>query len=305
VRALGGWLAALLVLAIFPFLGPPVFYLRLIGNILLFIVLAQSWNIIGGYTGYISFGHVTFFGIGAYVAALLFDAWAVPPYAATLPAGLAAAIFAVLIGYPTLRLRGPYFAIATLALSLVVQVAVSNMAFTGSGEGINVRGGMPFGGFAREQAFYLCYLALAAIACGVTMWAERSKLGYGLRAIRDDQDVALSIGVAATRLKLTAFALSSFFAGTAGSIYAHQVAYVSAPDIFTLDVSIKSLVYAVVGGTSTVLGPVIGSVLMELLNIGLTTSALGQIRIDHIVFGVLLAIVVLAAPRGIMGYFRR
>src|SRR5207247_761273 len=158
---------------------------------------------------------------------------------------------------------------------------------------------------AREQAFYLCYLALAAITCGFVIWAERSKVGYGLCAIRDDQDVAQSVGVMATRLKLTAFALSSFFAGMAGSIYAHQVAYVSAPDIFTLDISIKSLLYAVIGGTSTVAGPVIGAVLMELLNIGLTTSALGQIRIDHIVFGVLLAIVVLAAPRGIMGLLRR
>src|SRR5262249_1160500 len=155
------------------------------------------------------------------------------------------------------------------------------------------RGGVPVGGFTREQVLYLCYLALAAMTCGFVLWAERSKLGFGWRAIRDDQDVALSVGVGATRLKLIAFGASSFFAAMAGSIYAHQVAYVSAPDIFTLDVSIKSLVYAVVGGTSTVLGPIIGSTLMEVLNIGLTTSALGQIRIDHIVFGVLLGAVVL------------
>ncbi len=301
LRPFGAWLVLLTLLIVFPLLQPPLFYMRLVGTILLFVVLAQSWNIIGGYTGYISFGHVTFFGIGAYVAALLFRSAGWPPYAAALPAGLAAALFALLIGFPTLRLRGPYFAIATLALSLIVQVALANLPFTGSGEGIVVRGGMPFTRVALEQAFYFCYLALAGLTVGAVIWMERSKFGYGLRAIRDDQDVALSVGVSAIRLKLAAFALSSFFAGMAGSVYAHQAAYVSAPDVFTLDISIKSLVYAVVGGTSTVLGPVIGSVLMELLNIGLTTSALGQIRIDHIVFGVLLAIVVVAAPRGIMG----
>jgi branched-chain amino acid transport system permease protein len=299
------WLATLAALLALPWFEPPVFFLRLLGTVLLFVVLAQSWNIIGGYTGYISFGHVTFFGLGGYVAALSFTWFGWPPYVAVVPAGLIAALFAVIVGYPTLRLRGPYFAIATLALGLVTQLAVGNLPFTGGGEGIVVRGGMPFTRYALEQAFYFSYLALAAVTVFTVMRMEVGKLGYGLRAIRDDQDVALSVGVHATRLKLIAFALSSFFAGAAGSIYAHQVAYVSAPDLFTLDISIKSLVYAVVGGTSTVVGPVIGAVFMELLDIFLATSAIGALRIDHIVFGVLLAITVLVAPRGLVGILSR
>jgi branched-chain amino acid transport system permease protein len=302
---LAPWLVALGVLLVLPLFEPPVFVLRLIGTVLLFIVLAQSWNIIGGYTGYISFGHVTFFGLGAYVAALTFTWFGWPPYVAVVPAGLVAATFAVIVGYPTLRLRGPYFAIATLALGLVTQLAVANLPFTGGGEGIVVRGGMPFTRYALEHAFYLSYLALAVATIGAVMRLERSKLGFGLRAIRDDQDVALSVGVAATRLKLIAFGLSSFFAGAAGSIYAHQVAYVSAPDLFTLDISIKSLVYAVVGGTSTVFGPVLGAIFMELLDIYLATSVIGALRIDHIVFGVLLAVTVLIAPRGLVGVLSR
>jgi branched-chain amino acid transport system permease protein len=264
-------------------------------------VLSESWNITGGYTGYVSFGHVTFFGIGAYVGALLFVWLGIPAYLATLPAGVLAAAFAVVVGYPTLRLRGPYFAIATLALGFVVQLAVGNLPFTGGGEGIVIRGGMPFQRYALEEAFYFSYLVIAALTVGAVMLVDRSRFGYGLRAIRDDQDAALSLGVSATRLKLVAFALSSFFAGAVGAIYAHQVAYVSAPDVFTLDVSIKSLVYAVVGGTSTVLGPIVGAFCMEILDIFLTTSALGALRVDHIVFGVLLAAAVLVAPRGLVG----
>ena len=295
----------LAALIIFPLLEPPVFYVRLIGTVLLFVVLAESWNIIGGYTGYVSFGHVTFFGIGAYVGALLFAWFGVPAYLAVVPAGIVAAAFAILVGYPTLRLRGPYFAIATLALGFVTQIAVANLPFTGGGEGLVVRGGMPFQRYALEAAFYFSYLGVAVATVGAVMLLERSKLGYGLRAIRDDQDVALSVGVGATRLKLIAFGMSSFFAGAVGAIYAHQVAYVSAPDVFTLDVSIKSLVYAVVGGTSTVLGPIVGALAMEVLNIFLTTSILGTLRIDHVVFGVLLAITVLLAPRGVVGSLGR
>jgi branched-chain amino acid transport system permease protein len=299
------WLGLLAVLIALPFFEPPVFYLRLLGSVLLFVVLAQSWNIIGGYTGYVSLGHVTFFGIGAYVSALLFARLGWPPFVALLPAGLVAAVFAVIVGYPTLRLRGPYFAIATLALGLVTQLAVGNLPFTGAGEGIVLRGGFPFTRYALELAFYFSYLGIATATVAAVIVLERSKLGFGLRAIRDDQEVALSIGVSALRLKLVAFGLSSFFAGAVGSIYAHQVAYVSAPDIFTLDISIKSLVYAVVGGTSTVLGPIVGALLMELLNVGLATSAIGALRLDHVVFGVLLAITVLAAPRGIVGVLTR
>jgi branched-chain amino acid transport system permease protein len=296
-----GWLVLLCALLAFPVFEPPVFYVRLIGTVLLFVVLAESWNIIGGYTGYVSFGHVTFFGLGAYCSALLFVWFGIPPYVAVIPAGLVAAAFALVVGYPTLRLRGPYFGIATLALGLVTQIGVGNLPFTGGGEGLVVRGGMPFQRCALEEAFYFAYLGVAVATVGAVFILERSKLGYGLRAIRDDQDVALSIGVSATKLKLVAFALSSFFAGAAGAIYAHQVAYVSAPDVFTLDISIKSLVYAVVGGTSTVLGPIVGALFMEVLNIFLTTSVLGDWRIDHVVFGVLLAAVVLLAPRGVVG----
>jgi branched-chain amino acid transport system permease protein len=301
-------LVCLLVLAaliVFPLVEPPVFYIRLLGTVFLYITLAQSWNIIGGYAGYVSFGHVTFFGIGAYVAALLFRGLGWPPYLAALPAGLVAAGFALIVGYPTLRLRGPYFGIATLALSLVVQLAVANLPFTGAGEGIVVRGGLPFRRLALEQAFYFMYFVLALLSVATVLWIELSKFGYGLRAIRDDQDAASSLGVNATRLKLVAFGLSSFFPGAAGAIYAHQAAFVSPSDVFTLLISIKSLVYAVVGGAGTVLGPILGATLMELLNMFISTSPLAAYHIDRIVFGLLLTLAVLAAPRGLLGLLER
>jgi branched-chain amino acid transport system permease protein len=298
-------LLAVAALVVFPLVEPPIFYIRLLGTVFLYVTLAQSWNIIGGYTGYISFGHVTFFGIGAYVAAMLFRDLAWPPYLAAVPAGLVAAGFAIIVGYPTLRLRGPYFGIATLALSLVVQLALAILPFTGAGEGIVVRGGLPFRRLALEQAFYFFYLILALLTVAAVLWIEHSKFGYGLRAIRDDQDAASSLGVNATRLKLVAFGLSSFFPGAAGAFYAHQAAFVSPTDVFTLLISIKSLVYAVVGGAGTVLGPILGAALMELLNMFMTTSPLGTYHIDRIIFGLLLTLVVLAAPRGVVGLLER
>jgi branched-chain amino acid transport system permease protein len=295
------WLAVFAGLVIFPFIEPPLFYLRLLGTVFMYITLAQSWNIIGGYTGYVSFGHVTFFGIGAYVAALLFRGAGWPPYFAAVPAGLVAALFAVIVGYPTLRLRGPYFGIATLALSLVTQLVIANLPFTGAGEGIVVRGGLPFRRMQLEQVFYFSYLSLAVLTTVTVAWMERTKLGYGLQAIRDDEDAARSLGVHATRLKLIAFGLASFFPGVAGSIYAHQVAFVSPSDVFTLLISIKSLVYAVVGGAGTLLGPILGAAALELLNLYLSISPLGAYQIDRIVFGGLLILAVLSAPRGLVG----
>jgi branched-chain amino acid transport system permease protein len=304
----GRALAAAVVVAglvALPYLDLPLYYIRFLSSVFLYVTLAQSWNIIGGYTGYVSFGHVTFFGIGAYVAAILFRQLGAGPHVAAVPAGLVAALFGMLVGYPALRLRGPYFGIATLALSLVVMLVVANLPATGGGEGIVVRGGLPFTRVALEQAFYLSYLALALLAVATAWWLERSRFGFGLRAIRDDEDVALSVGVNATRLKVLALGLSSFFPGAVGALYAHQASYVAPGDVFTLSISFKSLVYAVVGGIGTVLGPVVGTVFMEVFNTLLTISPLGTYQVDRIVFGVLLIVVVLAAPAGIVGLLGR
>jgi branched-chain amino acid transport system permease protein len=303
-----GWLVALLLIAglvVVPFLDVPVYYLRFLGSIFLYITLAQSWNIIGGYTGYVSFGHVTFFGLGAYVSAILFRDLHVPPYLAAIPAGLVAAALGVLIGFPTLRLRGPYFGIVTLALSLVVTLVIANLPFTGAGEGIVIRDGLPFRRLALDQAFYFSYFTVALLVTGTVMWLERSTLGYGLRAIRDDEDAARSLGVNATRLKLIAFGLASFFPGMVGAIYAHQASFVSPPDMFPLAISFKALIYAVVGGANTVLGPILGAAFMEVLNTFLTTSALGTLQLDRIVFGLILVLVVVAAPGGLLGLAHR
>jgi branched-chain amino acid transport system permease protein len=295
----------LVALVVLPFLDVPVYYLRFLGSIFLYVTLAQSWNIIGGYTGYVSFGHVTFFGLGAYVSAMLFRDLHLPPYVAAIPAGLVAAGFGVLIGYPTLRLRGPYFGIVTLALSLVVTLVIANLPWTGAGEGIVLRDGLPFRRLALDQAFYFSYLAIGLLVTATVVWLERSRLGYGLRAIRDDEDAARSLGVNATRLKLIAFGLASFFPGMLGAVYAHQAAFVSPPDMFPLAISFKALIYAVVGGTSTVLGPVVGATFMEVLNTLLTVSALGTLQLDRIVFGLILVAVVLASPGGLVGLARR
>src|SRR5919206_2983 len=148
-------------------------------------------------------------------------------------------------------------------------------------------------------------VVLAALVTGTVVWLERSKLGYGLRAIRDDEDAARSLGVNATKLKLIAFGLASFFPGVVGAIYAHQASFVSPPDMFPLAISFKSLIYAVVGGASTILRPILGATFLEVLNTFLTTSALGRLQLDRIVFGLILVVVVLATPGGLLGLARR
>ncbi len=279
-----------------------IFYLRVLTSVFLGIALAESWNLLGGYTGYINFGYVGFFGIGMLTAALAgprgLGLW---PLAA---GGAAAAGFGLVGGSPTSRLRGPYFAWTTVALGLMGEMLAGNLdRLTGGGLGIV----MPRPLSSRlvvEREFYAAFGLVAALAVLTAFVIEHGPWGYALRAIREDEDAARSIGIRATRYKLAMLCGSAFFAGILGGLYGYYVGYISPEGAFNLLISIKAIVYSVVGGMGTWAGPVIGAAVMELLATYLTLLSPSLQEISQVLFGVILIIVVLLAPRGITGWVR-
>src|SRR5512132_557010 len=234
-------LGALALVAAAPGLLSP-FLVQFIINLFMLAILAESWNIIGGFTGYASFGNVAFFGIGAYTTGILLTkvGW---PLAAALPAaGLVAMLFAALIGLPILRLRGHYFAIATLGVAETMREVVYNVEVTGAGTGLV----MPI---ARTPAlfFYLMLAILVAVTL-VNAWLARSRFGYGLVAVREDEDAAAAMGIDTARYKTIAFALSGAFAGLAGGVFAYWITFIDPDAVFRVLMTIQMIIMAVFGG---------------------------------------------------------
>ncbi|HYM90298.1 MAG TPA: branched-chain amino acid ABC transporter permease, partial [bacterium] len=223
-----------------------------------------------------------------------------------LPCGaLVAGAFALLIGYPTLRIRGPHFAVATLILALMGEIFVGNLdRITGGGLGIVLPRpqGTPF---LVERRFYFVFGAMAAIAALAAWWVEHSALGYTLQAIREDEDAARAVGIRAARYKILMLCLSACGAGAVGGLYGSYVGYISPDGAFDLAFSVKPVVYAVIGGLGTWAGPVIGSGLMEIVSTLLTLLSPTLKAVSQVLFGAILVAVVLAAPQGITGWLAR
>lgn len=286
--------------------------LSLLTNILMVLVVAQGWNLLGGYGGYLNLGMAAFFGTGAYAAGILFDRLALP-MVATLPfAAVATAVLALLVGIPSLRLRGAYFAILTLVLGFLVQAYALVSSLTRGAMGLYL---VPPGSSPRvtEQIFYYSFLALALLAIVVAMLVQRSKLGYALRAIREDEDAAEVLGVRTMRVKLSALLLGAALAGVAGALYAFRVAYMEPTGTFDVSLSIDVVLMCVIGGAGSWQGPIIGVPLVlalsEFLRVGfqrLTVFGTAvPIESNRIVLGVVLVVVALYARRGIVGLFRQ
>lgn len=299
------WIPITAILASLPFLGFPKERLSLLILILMFCALATSWNILAGYTGYVSFGQAGFFGIGAYVTAMPFYYLGVNPFLMVPLAGAAAAGLAFVIGYPCLKLRGSYFAIVTMALAFILQLIVWNVSWTGGGVGLPLRLLTTSETFVDPLvAYYLAMLGVALAALIVSQVIENSKFGYGLTAIRESEDVAESAGVPTFRYKLLAFMVSTFFAGMVGGVWAPWVGYVQPMGAFPIFVSIYSVVMSVFGGIGTWMGPVLGAIIMTWLQQYLLTN-IRIAGIDNIIFGVILVLVVVAMPRGVVAPMTR
>ena len=282
----------------------------------MFVVMATAWNIIGGLVGYAAFGNVAFFGIGAYTTGMLI-AKAKWPFLLALPfAPIAAAIFAALVGLPLLRLRGHYFAVASLGVGVAVGELVQNLDY----------GGQPlFGGASglflpifsidnRGLFFFYLMVGAAAIAIGVTRLVLRSRFGYGLIAIRENEEAAAVMGVNTTAYKVAAFALAAALTGLAGGIFSQWNVFINQDNTFPIEYNVQMILMAMAGGTGTVFGPAAGAILLQLLIQFLGGSL--PITLDlpfvpsdarpvlaQIILGLLLMLVVIFAPRGVIDFF--
>jgi branched-chain amino acid transport system permease protein len=306
-EVLGG--AALVLLLVTPPLLPP-YFLEVLISVLLFGYLGAAWNILGGYAGQFSFGHAAYFGIGAYTSTLLFLRLGVSPWLGMLVGGVLATGFGLAAGYLSFRygLRGPYFSLVTLAFAEMLRVVAVNTKAVGSSLGLVIpsREAAPwhfvFGG---KLPYYYVILAMALAALWVTRRVERSKLGYSLQAIRENEDAAEAAGVDALGMKLRAMAVSSFMTALGGTFYAQYFAYIDPAITFGPSVSIQGLLQAIIGGAGTVLGPVLGAFVLTPVSELSRAAMRGRAGVDVMVYGLILILVISFLPHGLMGWARR
>ncbi len=274
--------------------------------IFLSVILASSVNIITGYTGYVSFGHIVFFGIGGYIAFYLMQTYQLNFVLAALVGGAAASLFAFLLGVPVLRLRGAYFALATIGILEAVQAFVENFEPFGGATGMffNYSVYDAYGG--ARNALWFAYYAIVVVTLltvAASFFVKKSKFGLGLMAIREDQDAAQVLGINPARYKVIAFVISAFFPGLAGAIFFFKNGIIEPAPAFDLLRSIESLVMVMLGGFGTVLGPVVGGTVYEVLSLFLITSPLFN-ALHLAIAGLLLLLIVLFVTAGVVGWLR-
>lgn len=271
------------------------------------IVFASSLNIITGYTGYVSFGHIVFLGLGGYIAFFLVLNWQMNFVLAALIAGLAASLFAFLLGIPILRLRGAYFALATIGINEAVSSFVNNFDPFGGSVGMTFNLALydAYGG-AKNAAQYAYYaMALVAlVTVAASFLIKKSRFGLGLMAIREDQDAAQVLGINPARYKLIAYIVSAFFPALAGAILYFKNGTIEPDAAFPLLASIEGLVMMMLGGYGTVSGPIIGAVVYDRLRATLLTSDIFS-SLHLFIAGVLLLLIVLFVTAGVVGFLRQ
>jgi branched-chain amino acid transport system permease protein len=292
-----------------PFVVTDAFFRDALVLILIWGAAAAAWNIAGGYAGQISLGHAAFFGLGAYAAAMAVTRWGLSPWTGILIGAGLAAVTGVIIGFLSNRLKGPYFVIATIALSQVLLIAASRLkGFTAGSEGIPVpfRPGFWSLGIADKSVWIWIVLALAIFVYLVQVYLERSRRGFQLAAVREDEDAARSLGVPALHLKVAAIAVSAAFTAVCGGFWAQYIGFVDPAYVFSLDVSIKFALASMVGGVGTALGPFLGAALVTTLETSLRAQFGGIgaqfIGTYLILYGLALILIVRFAPRGLVGW---
>jgi branched-chain amino acid transport system permease protein len=296
-------------------------------TVLQFVVLATAWNILGGLTGYVNFGAAAFFACGAYSTVFFHKYYPLPIPALVVVGAIVSGLIGLGTGYLTLRLRGVYFAIATLAMAVVLRTLVTNWNYVGGARGAYVvRPGeiawpalpdiailQPYVAELQQytrnlslpyiQYLFLVMLALALIAIVVARTIERSKLGYGFATIRDDEVAAEASGVPTLKLKLIATTLSGALMGMAGAPFPYYIGYLQPSSAFALDYAVNSIAMPMIGGTTSWIGPVVGALLLGSLEQYLTVNIASEINL--LVVGLLLVGFVIIAPNGLIGLWRR
>ena len=286
------------------------FFLDSLILILMWGAVSGAWNVAGGYAGQVSLGHSAFFGIGAYSAALMATRLHASPWLGMLAGAVVATAAGLVIGYLSNRLKGPYFALATIAFSQVLLIVASRWrAFTAGSEGVPVpfRPGLWTLGFASKVSWVYLVLCLALVIYLVQVYLERSRIGYQLAGVREDEDAAQALGIPSRRLKVRAIAASAALTSVCGTLWAQYVGFVDPFYVFSVDLSVRFALNAIIGGVGTAMGPFVGSLLITSLETTLRAVFSdirgGLVGIYLIIYGCLLIVVVRLIPQGLVGWF--
>ena len=303
-------LLLLAALVAFPLVQHDEYALRLATNIFYFGALGCAWNLIGGFGGQLSLAHAALFALGAYPTGLLLLNFGVTPLIGGLVGISAAVLGALIIGYPTFRLRGPYFALGTLAFNEITRILLLYFRdYTRGPLGLII----PFRGdnwlylqFSASQPYYYIGLGILLLAVYAGYWMSKSKMGYYLSAIRGDQDAAESIGIDLTATKLKALVMSAALTGLVGVFYMVYIAYIDPESVASVDLSIKIVLIAIIGGMGTVWGPLLGAaILIPLTEVSNAMFGSGRAGASLILYAVLLIVIVLFSPRGLIVWLEK
>jgi len=278
---------------------------------ILVLMAAQAgvaWNMVGGYAGQVSLGHAAFYGLGAYASTLLLVKFGVNPWLGMLSGGFIAALLSLGFGWSCFRLKGHYFAMATIAVAELVQIFFTEWEYGGAAVGLYVpmdRQGWLWMNFATKLPYYWLALGLLVITLAANWWIERSYLGYYFRAIKDEPDAARSIGVNIARYKQVALSVSAFFTAVGGSLYAQKELYIDPNSVLSTALSIKMALVSILGGVGTLFGPVVGAVVLtsieEFTRIAFGGTGRGT---DVIIYASLIIVIAVFYPTGLMGWLR-
>jgi branched-chain amino acid transport system permease protein len=293
--------------ALVPLVVRDAFFLDGLILILLWGAAGAAWNVAGGYAGQVSLGHAAFFGLGAYSAALLGTRWGISPWIGLVVGAALATAFGFVLGFLSNRLRGPYFVLATIAFSQVLLIVASRWrGFTSGSEGIPVpfRPGFWTLGIVDKRVWVYLVMVLAVLIYLVQLYLERSRRGYQLAAVREDEDAALSLGVPARRLKVAAIAVSAALTAICGTLWTQYVGFVDPLYVFSVDLSVRFCLFAILGGIGTPLGPFLGAALITILETSLRARfggiGAGLVGIYLIIYGVVLIVTMRFAPQGLL-----
>lgn len=289
-----------LIVLVLPFILDNEYVLHLLILIIMWTILGASWNLLGGYTGQVSFGHAAFFGVGAYTACLLYTKLGIPLWLGMLAAGVSGALISIPIGAICFRLRGPYFSLSVLAFAEVLRLITLHWkSFTEGAVGILLIDPI----LSTKVGFYYLILALAILVFLVISYVLKRRLGFYFLAIREDEDAAESLGIFTARYKLFALIISAFFTGVMGSFFANYTSYIDPYIVFSIgDVSIAMVLVVVLGGIGTFWGPLIGASIVVLLSEGFRNIFASA---SVLIYGVLIIVVIMFLPKGIVGSVKK
>lgn len=300
----------LLILLFLPWTSTNIHFHHVLIMFMLFATLSQAWNLIGGFAGQVSFGHATFFGIGAYAALVLLKKYDLSPWVGMLIGGGVSVVAAVVIGYPVFKLKGHYFAISTFAVAEIVERLFNNWDYVEGAIGLPApvlpEGLINFMWYKTKIPYFYIAFVLFVLGLLLAYKIDRSRMGFYFRAIKQSHEAAEGLGIDTTRYKMFAMMISAFLTAICGGFYAQYILYIDPPSVLSLEISIKMVLIAVLGGAGTIIGPILGAAILiplsEYSRILLGGTGKG---LDLIVFGALILVVSVFQPQGVAGFFKK